>query len=117
MVPVEWRSGPIEPGLLRLRETLKPVRDNILAHSIGDPRVLGKFIADEVRELLKLNLALATNMHLVFSGSAVPADDWIEFCQEHAGKFWPIAFQGFVDQHRKQMTALERLKSDIVQSG
>ena len=105
LVPVSWPGNPANSQLFNLRGKLKPLRDNILSHSIGDPRVLSQFTIDEVRELLKLSLALATDMQLVFSGSAVPAEAWKEHCREQADQFWPVAFEGAVKQHNKHQAA------------
>lgn len=103
IVVKDWtKSPPKDRKLLELREAIKPVRDNFLAHSL-DIEGVDHPIIDDIRHMIKLTLELATDMAFVFLGSAVEADKFQEFCRERAAKFWQFAFQAPLEVYHTDM--------------
>ena len=109
---MNWTSlAPQNSELLRLRTTIKPIRDSFLAHTLDITGVQQPIIND-IRRMIDLTLDLATDMSFLFLGNAVDTDRFREFCREGAARFWDYAFRSPIqvfqaDMNRRREAGLQ----------
>ena len=94
LIKAEWvKSSAESPEFANLRTSVKPLRDRVLAHSLGNEATLSRPTIDQTRGLIRLTLDLATDMALLFSGSAIESEAFTQFAREQAATFWSYAFK------------------------
>lgn len=96
LLSTDWNiSKPLDRELVRLREQVRPMR-NQLAHALEPDTTNQPPTVDAVRRLLGLTLGLATDAALIWIGSAVDAKNFHEFARKSAMDFWGFAFEGVI---------------------
>ncbi len=102
LLVANWsRSHASDPSFEHLRSTLRPVR-NRLAHAVASDSLDGPTI-DQIRQFLRLTLDLATDMAILFTGSAVSAQSFEEVSRKQAQKFWEYAFKSPIEIYATDM--------------
>ena len=104
LVSAQWKADapPAVPELWQLRNSIRPVRDGFLAHTLDIEGVQHPIIND-IRQLIQLTLELATDMAFVFLGSATPAARYQQFCRARAEKFWLLALKAPIEIYQSDM--------------
>lgn len=91
LVVPDWKTE--EPGnvkLRALREQLWPTRKH-LAHAL-DAGISELATIDQIRQFVSLTLELATDAALIWTGSAIGAQQMQDFARKEADRFWNVAF-------------------------
>lgn len=102
LIQARWaKVSPQVPEFVTLRASVKPLRDRVLARTLGKDAELSRPTIDQTRKFISLTLELATDMELLFTGHAVGSDNFREAARKRSAKFWSYAFKAPISEYQR----------------
>ena len=93
--PLDWKqpSNLTNKKILLFREQYKPLRDNLLAHSLKHAK-LSEPTINEINEVVNLLVIQANQVHYIYSGSDEKLDKFFENQNKEALELWDLFEEG-----------------------